>query len=181
MVFHGEKQARTAVYYPCGRYGTLHDGWSMGRHFPTTFFLLIAIAVLGIHNYDYEKGMINRKGTLLLIAEFKIDLVAVILLPYTDRILEYLFAYSIVLLLFMFARTFKFSSKFFAGLGNIGFVFFLEMPYAFITRFVSIHSTLVLTAVGFALAYLFAMILTKYGEWPLLKNKGNGTLVKQIG
>ncbi|MCC8195510.1 MAG: acyltransferase family protein [Ruminococcus sp.] len=148
--------------------------YSTGMPFPTAFFLLIAVAILGVNYTDYEKGIITLTGMILLVVEFEVGLAVAVALSYTDMIFEYLFAYNVGLLLFFVAERFSIHNEFFIKLGEIGFAFFLGagIPYELLTKFITFDTSLAMQIVGciikFVLAYMFAYVLTKYLEKPIL-------------
>ena len=140
----------------------------LGINLPTAFFLLLGISFLGL---KLKFNGIKAFGINLIIYEVALFISAH--LSYSDVFLRYIIAYNLGILLFIVFMTINAHIPIMSKLGDIGFVFFLgpavtnsiidlcsvsfQMPRAFEV------------CVQFAFAVLFAIVLHKYVELPILK------------
>jgi len=155
-----------------------------GVNFPTALFLLMSIAYLGFFWKLCDEKRIPITTLLYCLLIFELGLEVSVVCSYTDTILRYLISYNIGLLLFGVLKIKNIDCKWFKKIGNIGFTFFLgaEIPYSVMNKFVDFNASITLNILGcilkFVFAILFAMIITKYVEKPML-NKAK-TVEKDI-
>ena len=143
------------------------------KPFPTAFFLLMNVAILGACFREVSEGIIQQKRMALLIGTFEITLIFAVALSYGDMFFHYIGAYNVGMLLVWAARKKQANCKIVKKFDTFGYVFFLgaSIPYTFLGRFVDFNSTFALRIAGciieFILAVLFAGLVTRYIENPL--------------
>lgn len=151
------------------------------KPFPTAFFLLIAVGILGIYIKILEDSNENIKTKLgyiiPLFLVFEISLAVSTSLSYHDEWIFYEIAYNLGIILFML---FKFLNKgkglidrLFSELGRIGFTFFLGagIPVMIIEKVFNFDGMNIyfICIVRFILAFIFAELITWLIEKPILK------------
>lgn len=158
-----------------------------GKPFPTAFFLLMNVALLGMCIREMAEGRIEFRRMALLLIFFEITLMIAVALSYKAMFLHYVGAYNTGLLLVWIAKRKEIDCWILKKIETFGYVFFLGagIPYTFLERFLDFSSTTGLRILGsmveFVLAVLFAWAVTKYVENPLqkkIKALKNGNLVK---
>ena len=147
-----------------------------GKPFPTAFFLLIAISILGIY-YWYLDG--NLKKLIGIGLVFEISFTIAVALSYPSQILRYVLSYNIGIAVFvLFEKCVSgrgWIGKAFSELGKIGFTFFLGagIPWTLLLKINSFESPWWMIVMGCTLKFLCAIVLgtiiTKHIENPLLK------------
>lgn len=153
--------------------------YKTGLPLPTAFFLLISMSFLGIYLNLYFKKQLSKKDFLTLTIIYFIFLIPSVILSYRETWISYIIAYAVG-----FATVYVFGNKnynitMFESLGKIGFTFFLGADiiysyiYIYMKHFYDIEQSIPLTIlcclIKFLSAILFAFIVTKFIEKPLLK------------
>lgn len=145
-----------------------------GKPFPTAFFLLLGVAFLGIVYYFYEEKKKLKIQLTLSVSIFELGLLIGSILSY-DNWWTYLISYNIGILIFVMAKERNLNVFLLKKLGEIGFSFFLGAQILYtmlcnlgicgISKFMTISDILIY----FVSAVLFAFIITRYLEKPLLR------------
>lgn len=147
-----------------------------GKPFPTAIFLLNGISIIGIY-FWYLQAELTKLKFLFII--YEVGLFIAVPLSYPNRVLEYISAYNIGIIVFIvFAKFIKGNSKvafLFKRLGEIGFTFFLgaDIVYILYFRYFSpINSNadiIAASVIKFMGAVLLGIIVTNFIEKPLQK------------
>lgn len=143
--------------------------YATGLPFPTAFFLLLALGVLGM------SIRINGGGFRLQILLFEIGLMISTYLSYSEKAVQYLLAYNVGIIMFaVFEKKCGLRIRAFENLGKIGFAFFLgaKIPMIVMNRLIPFSYSLPLLVCGFALEFVlgvaFAALVTRRIEEPVL-------------
>lgn len=144
-----------------------------GIPFPTAFPLLFTVSFLGIYYWECrEKRLISKNKLLVLLGIFEVSLILSTKLSY-DNWLYYIIAYNIGFLCFFLADILNIHNKALNRLGDVGFPFFLgaSILYQLLLNLNIINDTynvLLLIAIKFITALIFATFIHKYIERPIL-------------
>lgn len=138
------------------------------KPFPTAFFLLIMIGLMGI-KYNQARSF---KWQIIY---FEPILVISALLSYPDKCLAYFIAYNIGIIVFVVSDRININVICFKKLGTIGFTFFLGagILYGIVCKFVDFSEPIYMIIIGsiikFVLAIILAYFVTRFIENPLIK------------
>ena len=138
--------------------------------FPTAFFLLIAVAFIGMDLYEETGG-----GTVLRIIIFETGLFVAVFLSYSTEIIPYEIAYNVGILFFLWAKQKKWKCNVLSNLSHLGFPFFLcaEIPMYIVNSYVDFSISPLMRIlswiVKFVLAIILSAVITTYIEKPLNK------------
>lgn len=139
-----------------------------GKPFPTALCLLQLVGLLGY--FYHERGLGREVKTKLCC--FEGVLVAASYMSYDYKVIFYFVAYNIGILVFYCFKRYNLSVRSFDRLGELGFTFFLGagIPILFIGLFCDVESLhwIPYITLKFVLAIVFAWVITKYIEKPLL-------------
>ena len=141
--------------------------------FPTAFFLLQGVAYLGIYYKEMKKGLIGISGLKKMFIIFEVGFIIAAGLSY-ENALSYFIAYNIGFILFYYYHHFNINSWLSIEIGKIGFTLFLgaEIPFYFVLGYLETESILGLwmeVFLKFVLAVVFAYLITRYVEKPILR------------
>ena len=150
------------------------------KPFPTAFFLLLNVAIIGVYIKLIDDTNLNIKTKIVYIIPFLIvfefALVISTFFSYHEEWIFYEIAYNLGILLFILFKLFNkgkmIINKIFSELGRIGFTFFLGagIPVIIFEKFFSFDSmnNLLVCLVKFILAFIFAELITWIFEKPVL-------------
>ena len=145
-----------------------------GMPFPTAFMLLFAVSFLGIDFNYVDKNNIGTRENIILLIIFEVGLLISTILSY-DNFIAYIVAYNLGIAFFVFFFYYNYHFDLLSKFSEVGFTFFLGagLPFYIISMFIDFKDNLFIQICGwivkFVLAYVFALLVTKYVERPLLK------------
>lgn len=139
-----------------------------GKHFPTALCLLILVGLLGV----MEKK--DSKLGLKFLASYELLLVLSTYLSYGSQAICYFIAYNLGFLVFFLFKYKKMDIFIFKIIGEQGFTFFLgaAIPMMLLVKIIPGIDSLAwfpYISLQFVLAFIFAYIVTRLCEKPLLK------------
>lgn len=149
-----------------------------GIPFPTAYFLLMAVAFLGLNfrkimlGGGYQKYELRNGIIRILVFEFGLFIAA--WLSYGNEVSSYIIAYNVGLVLFLLFYSKRWELKPYVFLSYLGFPFFLcpEIPMAVVESFVDFSISFPMMVAGwvvkFVLSLALALLITKFIEKPLL-------------
>ena len=169
-VFHNKIEKHLNMIFAILALGAIVLGilrYSTGKPFPTAFFLL---QLLGLIGFLWKK---QEALPLKYIVSFEIVLVVASLLSYGEKVIWYFVAYNIGGLLFGLFMKKNLSSKVLDKFGSLGFTFFLgaEIPTLMLGK-IGINldevNPYLHFVISFCLTLLLSYFITKWIENPLL-------------
>ena len=141
-----------------------------GIPLPAAFLLLMALSFYGLLNKS------NHGGYYGLLIIFEVGLIVTSIFAYDNEFVNYIIAYNIGIGGYIAVKQINsFSIKCFDELGKIGFTFFLgaDTLYTIVSHFVDFADSIIMIVIGyiikFILAVIWAYIITRFVEKPLLK------------
>lgn len=141
--------------------------YATGKPFPTAFFLLQLVGIIG---FLWKK---QEALPLKYIVSFEIVLVVASMLSYGEKVIWYFVAYNIGGLLFDLFMKKNLSSKVLDKFGSFGFTFFLgaEIPTLMLRKFdiyLDEINPYLHFVISFCLTLLLSYFITRWIENPLL-------------
>lgn len=138
-----------------------------GKPFPTALCLLMCVGLLGVMD------KLNDKGIRSKLVFFEALLIVCAWLSYGDRVVAYFIAYNLGFITYYIFQHRNLHVKAFDIIGEQGFTFFLGagIPISFITKLipsVAEWNWYSYALLQFVTAFVFAYILTRWCEKPLL-------------
>ena len=145
-----------------------------GKPIPTAFPLLFLVALLGIEYFFQVNDKMQKTNIMCCLGVFETVLIVSTKLSY-DNWLYYVIAYNIGIGLFVFMSKQEWKSKLLIKLGEIGFSFFLCFDIIFSIMFrlglceENQYMSPIACVIHFVLSLVFAVIVTKWIEKPILR------------
>lgn len=138
-----------------------------GKPFPTALCLLMCVGLLGVMD------KLNVKGIRSKLVFFEALLIVCAWLSYGDRVVAYFIAYNLGFITYYIFQHRNLHVKAFDIIGEQGFTFFLGagIPISFITKLIpsiAEWNWYSYALLQFVTAFVFAYILTRWCEKPLL-------------
>ena len=147
-----------------------------GKPFPSAIFLLNGVSIIGIYYWFLQGELVKLKFLFII---YEVGLFLAVPLSYPNKIIEYISAYNIGILVFIvFAKFIKGNSKvsyFLKKIGEIGFTFFLgaDIVYILYFRYFSPINTnvdiIIALMIKFVGSVLLGLVVTNFIEKPLQK------------
>lgn len=143
----------------------------IGMPFPTALFLLQMIGLIGCISKKENKALSPKELRYIMIFELTLAIAAPLSYP---NWWAYLLAYNIGILLFYIFKNFNLANHYATSFSRVGFTFFLgaQIPIYAITLICPNVASLpfcVIVLLTFLSTLLFAWLMTRYVEEPLLK------------
>ncbi len=169
-VFHNKIEKLLKMIFAILALGAIVLGilrYATGKPFPTAFFLLQLVGIIG---FLWKK---QEALPLKYIVSFEIVLVVASLLSYGEKVIWYFVAYNIGGLLFGLFMNKNLYSKVLDKFGSFGFTFFLgaEIPTLMLGKFgINLDgiNPYLHFVISFCLTLLLSYFITKWIENPLL-------------
>ena len=153
-----------------------------GRRFPTAFFLLTAVAFIGMYYYEMtHDGTITSFNFICTLVLFELLFVISVYLSYCKPLagasnpVAYIISYNAGFLIFFIASKLKFSFSPLNKIGDISYVMFLSHGHflSFMGKFFPLkglnYSSCINFLITFTVVVIFSYLVTHFIEKPIVK------------